>query len=673
MGFFAGRKCRRALFPCTGRRRIGRYPMKTGMFRSLTHVIIILAVAFAGVSFVISMNAIERNAEEDCFNHIQESVAQVGNMFAYNMDQAKTELRLFGEFAEENSEASSEWLQTFVDHFCKMQTFTGLRILWANGTSISSGVCPLEGEEEPDFKSEASKAPYVSDVVSNGESRKNQYVYQAVPIIKDGKAMAVAYGYISLDTLSTFIFSNGYNGKCNLFIIDGTTGDFLADDYHRYDNDGNEVPLPNISSMQTRKPMDGYNWETMREQIANGESGHWVFASEKTGRLFYCIYMPLGINNWSLTVTIDEPTAFATYHSVKNSFFLLSGSMFCAALVIAGALVVQNKKERAFDEEQLAKAKYVSDVRSALISAHSDTSFMDKALQIVADKSRARTILLFRCKNDTISSAYAWSKTTTGVAAALIGANICEEFPTITDKLKMGKTFFASKELVEKSCAQQIRTHYPKFVISNMLIVPVIDDEGLLKAGIVAIDTTRNSAAAEKIECLSSDLYFAIVSIEDNNAVKTMSLTDRLTNVGNRHAVYEYAQALETSQSLGVVYCDVTGLKRVNDTQGHHEGDRLLNKAVAGMLAAFDRSQVFRIGGDEFLILCTDAAESEMQGRIQKMQSHWSAGGIVVACGYEWVDSYQGDPDTLSALAEKRMYQAKSEWYRTSGMDRRRR
>ena len=65
--------------------------------------------------------------------------------------------------------------------------------------------------------------------------------------------------------------------------------------------------------------------------------------------------------------------------------------------------------------------------------------------------------------------------------------------------------------------------------------------------------------------------------------LKEMSYCDQLTQIGNRHAMNEYIDNLQKEQSLGIVYCDVTGLKQVNDQKGHASGDKLIAEAEKKM------------------------------------------------------------------------------------------
>lgn len=80
---------------------------------------------------------------------------------------------------------------------------------------------------------------------------------------------------------------------------------------------------------------------------------------------------------------------------------------------------------------------------------------------------------------------------------------------------------------------------------------------------------------------------------------------DPLTDLKNRYAFTRIARELETGKlGVSVLVCDIVGLKRVNDTQGHFAGDRLIRQAAQIIKQACGNvGDVFRMGGDEFLVL----------------------------------------------------------------------
>ncbi len=83
------------------------------------------------------------------------------------------------------------------------------------------------------------------------------------------------------------------------------------------------------------------------------------------------------------------------------------------------------------------------------------------------------------------------------------------------------------------------------------------------------------------------------------------------------------ARSRRGPEHLVVAFVDVDGLKRMNDTQGHLAGDRLL-VAVADSLRANLRSYdlIMRFGGDEFVCVLPQADLSDVQRRFEEVSRH---------------------------------------------------
>jgi diguanylate cyclase (GGDEF)-like protein len=121
--------------------------------------------------------------------------------------------------------------------------------------------------------------------------------------------------------------------------------------------------------------------------------------------------------------------------------------------------------------------------------------------------------------------------------------------------------------------------------------------------------------AAAMVASLCSILIFGFVvlmarRINDlERELRDISLTDELTKIHNRRAFYvlgEYAlnEARRKRQQMTVLYFDLNGLKKINDSQGHEVGSRLLIDAANLLRASFRSSDIVaRVGGDEFAVV----------------------------------------------------------------------
>lgn len=91
-----------------------------------------------------------------------------------------------------------------------------------------------------------------------------------------------------------------------------------------------------------------------------------------------------------------------------------------------------------------------------------------------------------------------------------------------------------------------------------------------------------------------------------------LSFTDEMTGLLNRRGFYEYAKrqisaALAAGRNGLVIYCDMDGLKKINDTYGHDVGDRAIKYEAQVLRGVFRSTDIAgRLGGDEFAILACD-------------------------------------------------------------------
>ncbi len=101
--------------------------------------------------------------------------------------------------------------------------------------------------------------------------------------------------------------------------------------------------------------------------------------------------------------------------------------------------------------------------------------------------------------------------------------------------------------------------------------------------------------------------------------------TDPMTKVLNRRTGFmrlDQELALSCSQgiSLSICYIDIDGLKAVNDTYGHTEGDRLINFIISTIKSCVRKIDLIsRMGGDEFLIIFPDCTEADAQKVMQRV------------------------------------------------------
>ncbi|MCI7263255.1 MAG: sensor domain-containing diguanylate cyclase [Clostridiaceae bacterium] len=144
----------------------------------------------------------------------------------------------------------------------------------------------------------------------------------------------------------------------------------------------------------------------------------------------------------------------------------------------------------------------------------------------------------------------------------------------------------------------------------------------------------------------------------------TLSFCDQLTCAKNRHAMNAFISSVNPQDSIGILYCDVMGLKKVNDTEGHTAGDQLLIRAFQCLSSCFSKNSIFRIGGDEFLVLCVNMSEEEMEQRILALRKSMADYQLTMALGSIWQAHSNGQIMELMKEADQRMYIDKRNYYK---------
>ncbi len=641
----------------------------------LPQTIVTVAVLLSVAWFGFSLMSIEDNAETSCFNTIEETTMQGSDMFNRALMHSNEQLMLFSNIVATSTSDLDELLPTYMKHFCDTQNFSMVYIHWRDGRTASYGDYPHHEIGSGSFDEEIARMPYISDAHSVGDKRSEKYICLAVPIASEGDTVGALYGYISLDTFPSFITSTVFDGRCQFYIVDGNTGDFLMDEYHRYGTDGEEIPLSNLfdGSMGARESKPGYNMENMKHGIANGKSGYHIFKSQRTGEWYYTYYMPMGINNWSMQLTIDEPTAFSASNDVRSTVLKLMVGTVILALVILATLHWQNRKRRKQDAAELHKADYLNAVQNALITAHNNPNFVDQALRLLVEEIKAEKAILLTFNDNVVSDIYYWPSLDMSKAKVLIGVNIREEFPVMYDALASNESFFCDVEQIANRFTPMAKALFNSLSVFNILLVPISDNTGVLRGAIATLNMNGDVRKPDMLELVARDFFMAISNLESYNIIKTMGAIDYLTGIKNRNSFEAEKPGFETieADNLWCIYIDVNGLHELNNTKGHAAGDKMLSTVSATVKKIFGMEHSYRLGGDEFVAFRTNSSHDELMSCKHRLIDELEKQGYFVSVGFEGTVKNENrifDVSKIMAEAETIMYREKQKYYSENGI-----
>lgn len=209
--------------------------------------------------------------------------------------------------------------------------------------------------------------------------------------------------------------------------------------------------------------------------------------------------------------------------------------------------------------------------------------------------------------------------------------------------------------------------------IYSLVVVPLYDDGVVI--GFYGVDNPPGKSLDYTSNMLQIMGHFIVSSLKRRNLMRQlekMSYSDQLTGLGNRYAVERFVRNMDKRDSIGVLYCDITGLKRVNDTEGHEAGDQLILRARDLLMHFWKAYEVFRIGGDEMLILASGIQQATFQEEVCRMKEHMQEYKVAVAVGAVWKPDGTDSIDQMLTESERLMYEDKARYYKQMGLDRRR-
>lgn len=141
-------------------------------------------------------------------------------------------------------------------------------------------------------------------------------------------------------------------------------------------------------------------------------------------------------------------------------------------------------------------------------------------------------------------------------------------------------------------------------------------------------------AKASPLYNSKGDKVGAIESIRDisehkkhEENMKKLSYNDSLTGVYNRRFFEEEVNEIEKNEDkkIGIIVCDVDGLKFINDTLGHVAGDRLIQASAKTIQKSIRQEDVLaRIGGDEFSVLLKNITEENLKKIVKRIMEEVS-------------------------------------------------
>ena len=160
--------------------------------------------------------------------------------------------------------------------------------------------------------------------------------------------------------------------------------------------------------------------------------------------------------------------------------------------------------------------------------------------------------------------------------------------------------------------------------------------------------------------------FFSILLRNRNlmQRIDRLSKVDPLTGVMNRRGLLDALKDLPAG-TYAFFFGDLNGLKETNDKLGHDAGDRLIQSAASVFVHSCPTNAVFRMGGDEFLMIEAVQDEQEASAINDRLHDRFRVAGISISLGFSMAALPAANIDTVLAEADCHMYKEKVEHHKT--------
>lgn len=480
-----------------------------------------------------------------------------------------------------------------------------------------------------------------------------------VPLERDGKTVAVLCGDVDLNRArDLFPLPEDGGGEWRWLVVDAPSGSLLY-------QTGHGSPL-------LTQEAGGPGWDQLLSALSPGIAGRGVFALLEAGREegFYACYAPAGPEGWMTVLLVPEGEAAARAGIMPPSFFLFMGFLLTAFFAYFFVMLRDMKREKKEGEKQLHNIQYMLEVEKELFDAHIHPERFSTALSKAAEYLSAENAFFWLPGNsrDGVQD-HLWMG---GPGLALEkDQEVLALFPGIFSILQKKKNILSHQMEALLQEFPEGGKGLARFGIQSLMLCLVTGWNGEPKGILGAYNMRYLWENAVPLEQVSPSFCMAANHYENYQSLARMGRMDGLTGLMNRNCYHTALEELAEGEgrSAACLYIDANGLHELNNHLGHTAGDAMLRAVADSLSRHFDQDGVFRIGGDEFVVLCRDRDRQDILQRAEQVREELEPQGYGLSIGMEWRDR-DWDAKSLVNAAEAAMRRDKKRFYQDHGKER---
>ena len=604
--------------------------------------VVLYAVVFSTSLYV------QKAAEQQCYDILRKTAENLGKEIKNNTYNNQEQLEIIADVIASRGNADSDQTKHILKSYMTRGEISHLEVLLPDNRVITCDGNYVDASGTLSYAEEVEKGEYVSTNATVDISCGDKKVLKsAVPILQEGETIGILYGITEVNSLPLYYVSDSYGENASIYLIDGDSGDFIMDTWH--------LSLGNIADWSKHK-VKGQKTSEIDTDIKSGKSGYLAGYSERVKENMYLYYTPVGINNWSVMLSIPESTVMKIARQIEHA-------MYGMAIITVAILVAYFVWLLALRKKDIERVEYMLEVEKSLFDAHKHTENIENTLGTVADYMKAETAFFTKVKNGIIDEVYCWSNKDDFDINAAENRPVKVVIPGFNGdgtSMKFGKKLYNLRD-----CGLPYDYYIDSYIVTSVYDVKK-RFVGVL--GVVNMDKVWKNA--DYIENVAGTFSLAVNNISSYQSLREMGIIDSLTGLLNRNYFERTIENLDKNEyrNVACVYIDANGLHNINNRFGHEAGDNMIKAVAQALQSKFGSDKTYRIGGDEFVAFTFGDSEKQIEENIESIKNDIEKQGYSISYGVSFSE-VSTNAERFIKQAERNMLDNKYSYYHKKSVE----
>lgn len=591
---------------------------------------------------------VQKETEQQCYDTLRKTTENLGKEIKNNTYNNQEQLEIIADVIASRGNIDSDQTKHILKSYMTRGEISHLEVLLPDNRVITCDGNYVDASGTLSYAEEVEKGEYVSTNATVDISYGDKKVLKsAVPILKKGETIGILYGITEVNSLPLYYVADSYAENASIYLIDGDSGDFIMDTWH--------LSLGNIADWSKHK-VKGQKTSEIDTDIKSGKSGYLVGYSERVKENMYSYYTPVGINNWSVMLSIPESTVMKIARQIEHA-------MYGMAIITVAILVAYFVWLLALRKKDIERVEYMLEVEKSLFDAHKHTENIENTLGTVADYMKAETAFFTKVKNGIIDEVYCWSNKDDFDINAAENRPVKVVIPGFNGdgtSMKFGKKLYNLRD-----CGLPYDYYIDSYIVTSVYDVKK-RFVGVL--GVVNMDKVWKNA--DYIENVAGTFSLAVNNISSYQSLREMGIIDSLTGLLNRNCFERTIENLDKNEyrNVACVYIDANGLHNINNRFGHEAGDNMLKAVAQALQSKFGSDKTYRIGGDEFVAFTFGDSEKQIEENIESIKNDIEKQGYSISYGVSFSE-VSTNAERFIKQAERNMLDNKYSYYHKKSVE----